>query len=460
MVYRMTGLSFTETNCRGMLYLLTRFFPPARITAMLFLLSMVCAALAGGGDPVAFEWPAMGTRVRVLVRGENAAAAGEAMHDAARAAVEAVEAETSAFRADSAVARVSAAAGNGEWIATGKAFDAALDLALDVAEASGGAFNPLVAPLMEANGFARRPPGEKTATRITEPPTRALLDLAKIERRPGACRLAAEGMALDFGGVAKGLCADWAAAAAGAAATNDFLLDVGGNLVGRGEWTVGIRDPRGGAGAPPLRVFTLSDGMAVATSGNYERQVIRGDGTRMGHLFDPRTGRPLELTFDQTGSDTFYRQTAELFAEDLRGLGIVLKPEFNTKSRFFQKLNTGNVQLFRLSWTGDYPDAENFLQLFYGPNAGSCNRVSYRDSAYDAMYEEILSMPDSPARTEKYRKMARYAGDERRTNFTPGPSGDSARSAVSSGERRSRSVRMPRVPVRYLRSSTVSRLRP
>lgn len=127
---------------------------------------------------------------------------------------------------------------------------------------------------------------------------------------------------------------------------------------------------------------------------------------------DPRTGRPLELTFDQTGSDTFYRQTAELFAEDLRGLGIVLKPEFNTKPRFFQKLNTGNVQLFRLSWTGDYPDAENFLQLFYGPNAGSCNRVSYRDSAYDAMYEEILSMPDSPARTEKYRKMARYLTEQ------------------------------------------------
>ena len=190
----------------------------------------------------------------------------------------------------SAVARVSAAAGNGEWIATGGAFDAALDLALEVAEATGGAFNPLVAPLMEANGFVRRPPGAEGAVPSDVPGT--LLDLTGIEHRPGACRLATAGMALDLGGVAKGLGADRAAKAAGEAAENDFLLDVGGNLVGRGAWTVGVRDPRGGADAPPLRVFTLADGMAAATSGNYERRAVRPDGTDVGHLFDPRTGRP------------------------------------------------------------------------------------------------------------------------------------------------------------------------
>ena len=91
------------------------------------------------------------------------------------------------------------------------------------------------------------------------------------------------------------------------------------------------------------------------------------------------------MTFDQTGSDTFYRQTAELFANDLRNIGIKLKPEFNTRPRFFQKLSSGDVQMFRLSWTGDYPDAENFLQLFYGPNAGSCNRIAFTDPAFDAM---------------------------------------------------------------------------
>lgn len=127
---------------------------------------------------------------------------------------------------------------------------------------------------------------------------------------------------------------------------------------------------------------------------------------------DPATGRPLELTFDQAGSDTACRQTAELLSEDLRQIGIHLKPEFSTRPRFFQKLSRGDMQLFRLSWTGDYPDAENFLQLFYGPNAGSCNRVSYQDKTFDAMYRKILPMPQSEERDRQYREMSKYLTEQ------------------------------------------------
>ena len=248
-------------------------------------LASAAAAFAAEDAPVAFEWRAMGTTMRLLVRGDGAREAGEAMFAAARAAVEAVEAETSAFRPESAVCRVSAAAGSGEWIATGPAFDAALDAALDVAAKTGGAFNPLVAPLLAARGF-----GRGSVSRPSD--DAALRDLSAVERRPGACRLARSGMALDLGGVAKGLGADLAAAAARAAATNEFLLDAGGNLVGRGAWSVGVRDPRGAADAPPLRVFPLPGGTAVSTSGNYERRAVAPDGTAAGHVFDPRTGLP------------------------------------------------------------------------------------------------------------------------------------------------------------------------
>ena len=135
------------------------------------------------------------------------------------------------------------------------------------------------------------------------------------------------------------------------------------------------------------------------------KQLMREAGYPDG--IDPATGQPLTLTFDQAGSDTFYRQTAELLANDLKQIGIVLKPEFSNRSRFFQKLASGQAQLFRLSWTGDYPDAENFFQLFYGPNAGSCNRVFFRDAGFDRAYEEIRAMEPSPARTAKYRAMTR-----------------------------------------------------
>jgi len=263
----------------------------AAVAAALATVAAGRAPAAGVGSTVAFEWPAMGTRVRLLVRGGEEA--GAAMRDAARAAFEAVEAETSAFRATSAVARVSAAAGDGEWIPAGEDFGCALGIALDVARESGGAFNPLVAPLLERHGFSRRPQAAATGSE-TAGDLLALLDLAKIERRPDACRLAEAGMALDLGGVAKGVGADRAFAAARAAATNEFLLDAGGMLLGLGAWTVGLRDPRAPADAPPLDAFPLPAGRAIATSGNYERFAVRADGTRVGHLFDPRTGRPAE----------------------------------------------------------------------------------------------------------------------------------------------------------------------
>ena len=240
------------------------------------------AVRGGEAPPAVREWTAMGTRIRLSVRGPDAEARADAMARAARDALEAVEAETSAFRAGNAVARTAEAAGSGNWTATGPAFDEALGMALAVAEATDGAFNPLVAPLLERHGFPRRPAGSAVPDGAVPP---EWLDWTAIERHPGACRLPLAGMRLDFGGVAKGVGADRAVAAAGRAAEGDFLLDAGGTLAGRGDWRVGLRDPRGGPDAPPLRVFTLSGGMACATSGHYERP---------GHLVDPRSGRPAD----------------------------------------------------------------------------------------------------------------------------------------------------------------------
>ena len=126
---------------------------------------------------------------------------------------------------------------------------------------------------------------------------------------------------------------------------------------------------------------------------------------------DPRTGERLELTFDLGGTSPHYRQVAELMIEDMRALGIRIKPILNNKPRFFQKVRQGQTQLFRLSWVGDYPDAENFLQLFHSANAGACNRANYSDPAYDEMYEAIRFMPDSPERTARYTAMGTYLTD-------------------------------------------------
>jgi ABC-type transport system substrate-binding protein len=56
---------------------------------------------------------------------------------------------------------------------------------------------------------------------------------------------------------------------------------------------------------------------------------------------DPKTGKPLELSFDQAGSETFFRQVAEVLSIELRKIGLELKPKFSNRPRFIQKLNQG-----------------------------------------------------------------------------------------------------------------------
>ncbi|MDD3119722.1 MAG: ABC transporter substrate-binding protein [Victivallales bacterium] len=148
--------------------------------------------------------------------------------------------------------------------------------------------------------------------------------------------------------------------------------------------------------------------------GRHDLALAREYLTRAGYPngIDPGTGRPLELKFDLGGTGAAHRQLAELMVEDMKKIGIVIKPMLNNRPAFFEKLRKGQCQLFRVSWVGDYPDAENFLQLFYGPNAGSCNRAFYRDAAFDRMYEQVRDMIDSPGRTEKYRRMAAYINDQ------------------------------------------------
>lgn len=127
---------------------------------------------------------------------------------------------------------------------------------------------------------------------------------------------------------------------------------------------------------------------------------------------DSATGKQLEFDFDLGDTSPYYRQLAELMVDDMKKIGIKINPILNNRPKFFQKLNEGKMQLFRLSWVGDYPDAENFLQLFYSPNAGKSNRVFYQDKLFDKLFEEALAMPDSEERTKKYSELARYISEQ------------------------------------------------
>lgn len=124
---------------------------------------------------------------------------------------------------------------------------------------------------------------------------------------------------------------------------------------------------------------------------------------------DPATGRRLELTLELgRADDPELRQSAELFVAFMERLGVVIRLNFNNGPAYYDKLERRQAQLFYLSWIGDYPDAENFLQCFYGPSSSpGPNRANYANPAFDRLFEQARVLPDSDERTDLYRRMAR-----------------------------------------------------
>jgi len=115
---------------------------------------------------------------------------------------------------------------------------------------------------------------------------------------------------------------------------------------------------------------------------------------------DPATGRRLKLTLELGSADNpETRQAAELMASFMDRIGVKLEPSYNNWPAFLRKIERRQAQLFSLTWIGDYPDAQNFLQLFFSENASpGPNRSNYHSQPFDQLYRELIALPESPGR--------------------------------------------------------------
>lgn len=128
---------------------------------------------------------------------------------------------------------------------------------------------------------------------------------------------------------------------------------------------------------------------------------------------DPRTGRRLELTLELGAGDSETREMAEVLASFMEQIGIVLIPSFNNWPAFLKKIEQRRAQIFFLTWMADYPDPENFLQLFYGPNGTpGANRCNYRNEAFDRLYEKAVALPEGPGKRLVYADMERIVKED------------------------------------------------
>lgn len=119
-----------------------------------------------------------------------------------------------------------------------------------------------------------------------------------------------------------------------------------------------------------------------------------------------------EITYD-SASGTVSRQMGEFFKKQMANIGIKIKVVTNPWPELQKKITNRSVQIYGIAWGADYPDAENFLQLLYGPNrAPGANGSGYDNPVFNDLFAQASIMQDGPVRTALYEKMYRIAAEE------------------------------------------------
>lgn len=309
------------------------------------------AAAAGlaslGGQTMGTSWSA-----RVAVRASTDL---HALHAIVQGALDEVVAQMSTWEADSDISRYRRAAA-GSWQALPEAFARVLEAALDVARASGGAFDPTVAPLVELWGFGAggRPPRVPPPQLLAE--TRARTGWQRLQRRAGGRELLQPGgLALDFSAIAKGFGADLAAERLRAGGVAAALVEVGGEIRAYGRkpdgnaWQVLVEaepDLETPVAQLPPRVLALEDA-AVATSGDRWHHFEHA-GQRYSHTFDPRSGAPVHqaaaavtvVAADAMHADAWATALTVMGAE----AGLHFAGEHGLAARFVSRTPAGPVE--------------------------------------------------------------------------------------------------------------------
>ena len=101
------------------------------------------------------------------------------------------------------------------------------------------------------------------------------------------------------------------------------------------------------------------------------------------------------------------RQLAELWVKSMAEVGIRSEAQAVQFADLLKDKKVSNYVTAQSAWTADYPDAQNFLQLLYGPNTGQSNESEFKLREYDRLYEKSQQVPDSPERNQLYREMDR-----------------------------------------------------
>jgi ABC-type transport system substrate-binding protein len=109
----------------------------------------------------------------------------------------------------------------------------------------------------------------------------------------------------------------------------------------------------------------------------------------------------------QMSTSASYLDIAEYLQREWQKIGLNVEVDVNPPSTLTQSISTGKVSFFKASWIADYPDAENYLSLFYSKNfsPNGPNYTHYKNIEFDRMYEQAFLETDDIKREALYKKM-------------------------------------------------------
>ena len=253
---------------------------------------MLCVSLSGCGAPPSrsADFFAMDTFMSVTVWGQSEAQAQTDL-DAVQQRINDLSNTLSRQVSASSLARLNAA--GGQAVTLDEDTYAALSRAVEYAELTDGAFDPTTAPLSDLWGIGTEHAAVPDAETLDE--ALVSVDYRNIELLGNHQARLRNGAQVDLGGIGKGYATDAVSHLADGGA---MLAALGGNIGAYGEnpnrkdgaWLIGLADPDNSSSY----IATVAvENQSVVTSGDYERY-FEQNGVRYHHIFDPRTGYPVQ----------------------------------------------------------------------------------------------------------------------------------------------------------------------
>lgn len=211
-------------------------------------------------------------------------------------------------------------------------FKTVLTASLEIAELTGGAFDPTVSPLVNAWGFGFADKEQMTQSKID-----SLMNFIGYENVGIAGDRIVKAfpqLQLDFNAIAKGYASDLAGNYLAGRGVESYMVEIGGDLVTRGKkadgtfWRIGLEEPAKDMFAAQEWAFLVEmDNRAVATSGSY-RKYYEDGGQRFSHTIDPTTGRPVDHNLLSVSVFANDCMTADAYATAFMVMGLEKSKDF------------------------------------------------------------------------------------------------------------------------------------